>query len=276
MIRILDENINKIETINLTKHTLPVVISMPHSGIYFSENMQKDILENVIFSNMDWYLPQFYDFLKEMDFTIIKNNISRYVIDPNRAITQKNIDGKYSDNLIYTKTTFGKEIYKIAPNSSEIESRINDFYISYHHVLEQAINDKLKYFDKVYLIDLHSFGKDVSADIVLGNDNGNATSNFFIQTMDKLLKEQGFYVQNNVPYSGGYITRHYGNSINKCEALQIELSYKAYIDNREFLEEEFPNINEVLFKNTQKKMKTVFKNFINILNVKEIINWLKI
>ena len=90
--------------------------------------------------------------------------------------------------------------------------------------------------------------------------------------MDKLLKEQGFYVQNNVPYSGGYITRHYGNSINKCEALQIELSYKAYIDNREFLEEEFPNINEVLFKNTQKKMKTVFKNFINILNVKEIIN----
>lgn len=33
-------------------------------------------------------------------------------------------------------------------------------------------NDKLSCFNKIYLIDLHSFGKDIDTNIVLGNRNG--------------------------------------------------------------------------------------------------------
>ena len=49
----------------------------------------------------------------------------------------------------------------------------------------------------------------------------------------------------NNPYSGGYIIRKYAN--NKVETLQLELSYKKYIDNRNFVNEEFPKINKKLF-----------------------------
>ncbi len=45
MRKILDEEIKRIETLNLTRHELPVVISIPHSGEYITENMQENFYE---------------------------------------------------------------------------------------------------------------------------------------------------------------------------------------------------------------------------------------
>ena len=36
------------------------------------------------------------------------------------------------------------------------------------------------------------------------------------------------------------------------------IGYKSYIDNREFVNEEFPEINDSLFKEAQNKMKRFF------------------
>lgn len=258
MKKVLTEKMKKIETINLNNHQLPIVVSIPHSGIYLSKSMSDNLLDNIMLPNMDWYLKELYSFLEELNITVIINKVSRYVIDPNREVNKEVInDGSYSSNCIYTKTTFGKEMYKEKPDFKEIESRINEFYIPYHETLKKAIADKLKYFDKVYLIDLHSFGKNLSTDIVLGNDNGNTTSDSFFKTISNLLIDEGFKVKSNTPYKGGYITKHYGNKIT-CEALQIELWYQTYIDKKDFGEEEMPKINEELFKATQQKLKNVF------------------
>lgn len=259
MYKILNDNIEKIKTINLKNHKFPIIISMPHSGIYLSQEMHKNLVDNIILPNTDWYLPDLYTFLQELDFTVVINNVSRYVVDVNRNINT-NKSEEYTKDFIYTKTTFGKEMYNLKPNSNEIEYRINEFYKPYHQAIIKAINDKLKYFDKVYLIDLHSFGKDISADIVLGNDNGKTTSSSYIQTINKLLENESFRVKNNTPYSGGFITKYYGTQTENCESLQIEICYKSYIDNREFGEEETPNINKRLFENTQQKMKSFFEN----------------
>lgn len=264
MRKILNENTERIKTVNLTSHKLPIIISIPHSGIYLSKSMYENLIDNIVLPNMDWYLPELYEFLGELGFTIIINNVSRYVIDPNRSIDETHRkDGTYKENYIYTKTTFGKKMYKINPNYNEIENRIKEFYNPYHQTIIKAISDKLEYFKKVYLIDLHSFGKDISADIVLGNDNNKTTSNEFIKNTKKLLEKEGFRVKNNIPYSGGFITKYYGNQVENCEALQLELWYQSYINKKEFLEEELPDINEILFKETQQKMKKFFKNLIN-------------
>jgi len=265
--KILDEKVRKIETFNLTKHELPVIISIPHSGEYITKNMQENLLENVILANMDWYLPKLCYFLDDLGFTTIINNISRYVIDVNRNIND-NKENSYKSMLIYNKTTFENEMYKEQPDLKEVNDRIKNFYISYHQTINKAINEKLKYFDKVYLIDLHSFGRTISADIVLGNDKGKTTTNYFIELIEELLEKEGFKIKNNIPYSGGYITKHYGNEIENCEALQIELCYQTYIDRREFVNEDFPNINEEIFINAQNKMKNFFINLKDKLNRK--------
>lgn len=80
--------------------------------------MKDNLLDNVIFSNIDWYLPQLYSFLDKLGFTTIINNITRYEIDPNRDIKNQNKEISYVENFIYTKTTFGDEIYRKELNSN--------------------------------------------------------------------------------------------------------------------------------------------------------------
>ncbi|MCI8308845.1 MAG: N-formylglutamate amidohydrolase [Clostridia bacterium] len=255
---ILNNTSKKIQLINENNHKYPFIISIPHSGTLISENMNSNLVDNIILANMDWYLPKFYRFLDDMGFTVIINNVSRYMIDTNRDLESKSNDLLYNKNLIYTKTTFNKDMYKLELSKNEIQYRIDNYYIPYHKEIEKNLKEKLKYFDKVYLIDLHSFGKNVDADIVLGNDFGKTTSKEFFEIIKNNLEECNFKVKENAPYRGGFITRNYKEKFKNCETLQIELWYGAYIDNREFVEEYKPSINKKLFYNAQNKMKNFF------------------
>lgn len=225
--------------------------------------MNESLNKETILANMDWYLAQLYDFLGNMGFTVLINNISRYVIDPNRSLEDKTVDSSYNGNAIYNKTTFNKEMYTKQLAQDEIKNRIDQYYIPYHKELEKQIEQKLKKFDKIYLIDMHSFGKDIGADIVLGNDYGKTTSIRFFNFIKDELEKEGFCINENKPYRGGYITRHYNEKFKNVETLQIELRYGAYIDNREFGEEYQPKINEDIFYYTKEKMKRVFETLID-------------
>lgn len=259
MIKILNDKTDKIKTLNLTNHELPFVISIPHSGTYISERMNNKLLDNVIFPSMDWYLPELYSFLEELGFTTIINNVSRYEIDPNRNIEKQGIGDSFVHNFIYTKTTFEDDMYAKDLESDDIEYRIDKFYMPYHQAINNALQEKLKYFDKVYLIDLHSFGKDLNVDFIIGDDDGKTASKEFVNLIEKLLNNEGYTFKENTPYRGGYITRHYGNEIENCETLQIEIWYGAYINKENVKNEQFPKINEMLFKDAQEKMKSFFK-----------------
>ena len=261
---LLNDNTNKIQLINEKKHCYPFVISIPHSGTLLSETMYNNLIEDVVLANMDWYLPELYDFLKNMGFTVIINQVSRYMIDVNRSLEDKTSDSLYKKNLIYKKTTFNKKIYKRNLLQDEIQKRINNYYIPYHEEIERLLKEKLQYFDKVYLLDLHSFGQTVGADIVLGNNCGKTTSKDFFELIKNNLEKCEFIVNDNKPYKGGFITRNYSEKYNNCETLQIELWYGTYIDNREFEEEYKPNINENVFQNTQNRMIKFFEKLKNI------------
>lgn len=253
---------NQIEIWNNGKNAIPLIVSIPHSGTYIPQTMQEKLVDNVILANMDWYLPNLYSFLKDLEITTIVNNVSRYVIDLNREITDS-INTSYVDNYVYTKTTFNNSMYNTDLEDKEISDRIIKYYTPYHQTLEKLINDKLSNFNKIYLIDLHSFGKDIDANIVLGNRNGQTLNKEFTMSIKTTLEKLDFVVSLNNPYSGGYITRKYAN--NKVETLQLELSYTKYIDDRTFGNEEFPRINKTLFTETQEKLKTFFEEMLKII-----------
>jgi len=262
------ENINdRFSVLNSDKHEIPVVISIPHSGIYLTKEMSNNLVDELILSNIDWYLPKLYSFLEELGFTVIINNMSRYVVDPNRDITFGSLDESYIHNFVYPVTTFGDKIYKENLSYTEIMDRVEKYYVPYHNLIKEALKEKLKYFDKVYLIDLHSFGNDLGVDVVLGNDYGKSCGDEFFSLVKDLLKKYYFLVLENDHFKGGYITRYYGEEFEKCEALQLELCYKTYIFNREYNNEDFPLIDEETFKNAQDRMKRFFidlkEEFIN-------------
>ena len=188
--KLITNNSNRYKIINENKDAYPVVFSIPHSGILITEEMKKSLKKECILANMDWYLPQLYDFLEDMGFTVLINNISRYVIDPNRSLEENTDNSSYNCKAIYTETTFNRVMYTKQLVQDEIKIRIDQYYFHYHMKLEELIEQKLKKFDKVYLIDMHSFGKNIGADIVSGNDYGKTTSiEFFNFTRNELKKE---------------------------------------------------------------------------------------
>ncbi len=251
-----------IEVWNKSSNKIPIVVSIPHSGTYLPKEMKDKLIDNVVLPNMDWYLPELYSFLHNLEVTTIVNNVSRYVIDTNREIVDLKNDS-YTKSYVYTKTTFNYEMYKRTLTDIEVNNRIQSYYKSYHKTIQNIINNKLKTFHKIYLLDLHSFGKNIEEDIVLGNKNGQTASDEFTRLVQGSLVNKGFRVSLNNPYSGGYIIKKYAN--DNVETIQIELSYKKYIDNRIFENEEFPKIDENLFYNTQYKLKSFFNEIIKQL-----------
>lgn len=263
MVHILNHKIKSFYTINPNIHKLPVVISIPHSGLYITPKMKAKLINDLILPNTDWYLSELYTtFFQEMGFTVFVNNINRYLVDVNRKIEEKK-GISYKTNLIYNYTTQGKPMYKEIPDGDEIKERIEQYYLTYHNELKQAILEKQQYFEKVYLIDLHSFGLDYGSDIILGNYFGQTCSPQLMMFFKNQFLENNFKVTENIPFSGGYITKYYGIEMKNCEAIQIELWYQTYIDKRIFNNEELPLINPSLFNTTQDKMKNIFYNLKN-------------
>ena len=51
-----------------------------------------------------------------------------------------------------------------------------------------------------------------------------------MRLVEQTLRSLGFVVAINTPYSGGYITRHYGRPQKGVHALQIEINRALYMD----------------------------------------------
>jgi N-formylglutamate amidohydrolase len=67
-------------------------------------------------------------------------------------------------------------------------------------------------------------------DIVLGDCFGTACAPTITSFAEAVLRDIGFIVKRNVPYAGGFTTRHYGRPGEGVHALQIELNRALYMD----------------------------------------------
>lgn len=243
-----------------------IIVSIPHSSYNITSEMKKNINSQVILANNDWFLNELYSFLNELNIITISANYSRYVIDVNRKIEYKTNHEKYTESLIYFKTTFNKEIYINLPCESIIDWRIQNIYNPYHTCLINQISNILKLKNKVYLLDLHSFYINSEADVVLGTRYEKTCSKKFLDIVYTAFVNEGFNVKiDEIGLRGGYITYHY-SSIKNVEAIQIELRYTSYIEDRYFGEEFMPRINYSLFNDTQSRLKKVFATIEEILS----------
>lgn len=235
----------------------PIVVSIPHSGTFIPDEIRQTMISPLVLPNMDWFLPELYSFLISMGVTVIKNNISRYVIDPNRDIT-KNIFGEYGSSLVYQKTTWAKPMYSKPLAKPEIQDRIDKYYLPYHNALHDALIEKIEKYDKAYLLDMHSFAtfsNDTNADIILSDNEHETSSKEYFSCIKKNLINNGFSISENKPFRGGYITKHYGTAFgNSVESIQMEIRYAKYIEERYFGEEELFSWNEKLFSETQNNL----------------------
>ncbi|UOB17750.1 N-formylglutamate amidohydrolase [Abyssalbus ytuae] len=255
------------------KDIVPIIISIPHAGTHFPSGIRKNYRKRLrkYLDDTDWFVDKLYDFAPEMGITVIKANLSRWVIDLNRD--SENIP-LYNDNRLITSITpvtdfLGNEIYKskkLIPNAKEVKKRIKKYYNPYHKKLQDLINDRKQQFGKVLLWDAHSIRHKVSTiqhdvfpDMILGDNDQKTAHTKLIETALAGLKTGDFKVSHNSPFKGGQITRSLGNPKENIHTLQLEMNKILYMDDNEL------HYNKERAGKVKKVLKTTLENLIETL-----------
>ncbi len=244
---------------------LPLIANIPHSGLFVPEDIAAQFTNEHLNSlpNSDWHLDKLYDFLPNLGITVLQATHNRYVVDLNRQVKEP-FFGYFWSSVIPENTAFNKNIYINKPSQEQIKQRIEKYYLPYHHQLKSLIEEKIEEFGFVYLLDLHSFCGLIDDDVCLGNLNNQTCSDLLISTVDKCFASQGLQVVRNKKFTGGYITRHYGEMPN-VESLQIEVRYHVYLQENQIDRLEPPSYKVIEFEAAKNKFYDIFHMIVNKL-----------
>ena len=245
---------------------LPIIANLPHSGLQVPAEIAATFTpqQRRTLPNSDWHLQMLYDFLPSLGVTVMQANYSRYVVDLNRALKPP-LFGSFWSAVVPEQTAFKQKIYTRKPTKSEVRSRIEQYYTPYHERLTALLNDAIAQHGKVYLFDLLSFMGLLTDDVCLGNAKGESCTENLLTTVEASFAQQQFQVVKNKVFTGGYITRHYGE-YGPVEALQIELRYTNYLTDEQLKVEAIPQWQGTKFEQTKVKLQSVFKEIVRSIS----------
>ncbi len=220
------------------KGSRPLLVSMPHVGLDIPDDIKKTMTDAALsLVDTDWYIDRLYDFLRDMDVSIIAAKYSRYVIDLNRGTDGVSLyPGKKVTELCPTTTFDGDPIYQDG-HQPDAHTRTEKYWKPYHDKIASELTRLKEIHGKAALWDAHSIKSHVPElfdgrlpDLNLGTGNGTSADHDLVERLDEIIRSSNYTAALNGRFKGGYITRHYGNPKNLINAIQLEISQITYMD----------------------------------------------
>lgn len=253
-----------------TAAKVPMILSSPHSGIEFPDELKPHFRAELAAQpdDTDWFVHDLYDFVTDLGVTMIHAKYSRWVIDLNRTPESQPL---YTDGRIITelvpKTDFnGNSLYvdeRFIPDDAEIERRKEKYYRPYYQKIQSLLEERIAEFGQVSLWDAHSIRRFVPTiqdepfhDLILGDNDETSANKEFIEIALKGLRQGKFGVNHNSPFKGGYITRFFGKPEKNIHALQLEMAKTNYMNDDEL------TFNESRANEVRSVLRPVFENLI--------------
>jgi N-formylglutamate amidohydrolase len=254
------------EVVEPARLACPLVFSSPHSGnVYprrFLEAARLD--EAVLRRSEDAFVDALFGGVAALGAPLIKARFPRAYLDLNREpyeLDPRMFEGRLPAfantrslrvagglGTIARVAGHAQEIYARRVPVEEAIERIEKLYKPYHARLRGLVDRARQNFGIAVLVDCHSMpsgppraGQPSWAgfvempqkpDFVVGDRYGTSCATEFVDAVEYELRRRGYDVQRNKPYAGGFITEHYGNPVNGCHAMQIEVSRVLYMDER--------------------------------------------
>jgi N-formylglutamate deformylase len=242
-----------------------IVANLPHSGVFVPEAIAAQLTPEHLkaLPNTDWHLDKLYRSLPNLGITMLQATHNRYVVDLNREVKDP-IFGDFWSSAIPERTAFGQPIYQTNPSQQALDERIQNYYLPYHNKLTEILQTKIRKFGKVYLLDLHSFLGLITDEICLGDRNGETCSEFLISTVEKSFLASRYQVVKNKVFTGGYITKHYGE-MPDVEALQIEVRYPVYLQEDQLEKPQPPEWTVPKFYSAKQQFDEIFAAIVHTL-----------
>lgn len=227
--------------IEVEPHESPLILSMPHCGTDVPEGIHQRLTDSGrMLHDTDWWIAQLYDFADELEASVVRTRVSRYVIDVNRDPAGHSLyPGQATTELCPTMTFDGEPLYNSGqePDIDEIDARRRNWFMPYHYALAAEIERVKARHGFALLYDCHSIRSLVPRlfegelpVFSIGTNNGASCAKELQQAVINSIKsQQQFSHVVNGRFRGGYITRHYGRPDNGVHALQMELAQRAYM-----------------------------------------------
>ena len=233
-----------MEPYRFRQGSLPLLVSMPHSGTYLPPEIAARLTAVAqTVPDTDWHIPQLYDFLQDLDVSLLQATHSRYVIDLNRAPDNKALYAGASNTELCPLQTFDQEeIYREGqrPDAAEVEARRAEIWQPYHDRLRDELAAIKARHGFALLWDAHSIRSEVPRffegrlpDLNLGTADGKAAAPGLLDLLAAVARDAGqlgYTHAANGRFKGGYITRSHGDPANSVHAVQLELSQITYMD----------------------------------------------
>lgn len=231
----------------LTQGQIPLLISMPHLGTHLPEDLAARMTpEARRLRDTDWHMDHLYGFAADMGASVLKAQVSRYVIDLNRPPSGESLyPGQTTTGLCPTETFRGEALYPPGqqPDAAEIARRREVYWQPYHTALAAELARVRQHHGQVLLWDAHSIASVLPRlfegklpDLNFGTASGascaqNVIESVVAQANEKGKKKEAPWSQVvNGRFKGGYITRHYGQPAQGVHAIQLELCQCLYMN----------------------------------------------
>ena len=222
--------------------TAPLLVSMPHVGTDIPDDIAATLAPVALRrADTDWHLEQLYAFAAEMQASTLAARWSRYVIDVNRPPEDTNLYPGLDTTGLCPVDTFGCESLYLpgrVPTEVEVKRRLQRYWQPYHQQLRAELDRLLALHGRVVLWDAHSIASMVPRffdgqlpDLNFGTARGTSCAPELEAAVVGVARgQQRLTVAVNGRFTGGYITRHYGQPQHGVHAIQLEMCQYLYMD----------------------------------------------
>ena len=226
----------------LTRGTAPLLVSFPHAGTEIpnalAARMTPEALQR---ADVDWHLPQLYDFVQAMGASTLVARFARHVVDLNRPPQDESLYPGQDVTGLLPLDTFRKQPLYLpgeTPAAAEAQQRRATYWQPYHDALRAELARLRTLHGSVVLWDAHSIASVMPRffdgklpDLNLGTADGRSCAPDVQAAAEAAMAEQASYTHvSNGRFKGGYITRHYGQPEGGVHALQLEMCQSTYMD----------------------------------------------
>jgi N-formylglutamate deformylase len=226
----------------LHRGSTPLLISMPHVGTHLPAALQPRLVERALqVEDTDWHLERLYAFAKDLGAGMIVPVESRIVVDLNRSPdNQPMYPGRNNTELCPTRFFTGEPIYREggAPSEAEIRERVATHWQPYHAALTDELQRLRATHGHAVLFDAHSIKGELPwlfegalPDLNLGTVEGRSCAPSLREAVYDVFQRQNTYSHVlDGRFKGGHITRHFGQPQDGIHAVQLEMAWRAYMD----------------------------------------------
>ncbi|WP_281930312.1 N-formylglutamate amidohydrolase [Roseibium album] len=219
----------------------PLILCLPHSGTEVPKAVGNRFnATGRLQADLGWRLERVFGLRSDLDLTVVRSSISRYVIDLDKDPgTQLHAAADPAVALCPATTLDGKRIYQDGeePGPTEIEQRVLLFHAPFHKALRHQIDRLMRIHRNVIVLDCQSMRSQIKGFVdkelpiaSIGSSGGTSCDtdlrNLLVGSFSGV---KGYTAAVDEQTSGGFIVQSYGRPERGLHCLTLLLAQRAYL-----------------------------------------------